>query len=91
MYCTDWQHINSPNWTFQNNNFIPPATEAAILLSHDAPAKPKVFLSMDLIGKSKMAGQVKNGEILSWEFAFYEKITDDDPMLRASNDLKRSQ
>ena len=51
MYCTDWQltHQYSPNWTFQNNNFIPPATEAAILLSHDAPAKPEVFLSMDLI------------------------------------------
>ena len=81
MYCADWQPINSPNSTFQNTNFILPATEAAILLSHDAPAKPEVSLSMDLIrsydhvtfwkvgadlcDKSKMAGQVKNGEILS--------------------------
>ena len=35
--------------SFQNNNFIPPATKAAILLSHDALAKLEVFLSMDLI------------------------------------------
>ena len=48
MYCSDWQPINSPNRTFQNN-FIPPATKAAILLSHDALAKPEIFLSMDLI------------------------------------------
>ena len=49
MYCTEWQPINSPNWTFQNNNFIPPANKAAILLSHDALAKQEVFLSMDPI------------------------------------------
>ena len=49
VYCTDWQSINSPNWTFQNNNFISRPLKAAILLSHNAIAKPEVFLSMDLI------------------------------------------
>ena len=49
VYCTDWQSINSPNWTFQNNNFISRPPESTILLSHNATVKPEVFLSMDLI------------------------------------------
>ena len=49
VYCTEWQSINSPNWTFQNNNFISRPLKAAILLSHNATAKPEVFLSRDLI------------------------------------------
>ena len=48
-------------------------------------------IGADQCDKSKMAGQVKNGEILSNEFTFYEKITDADLMLRASNDLKLSR
>ena len=76
MYCTDGQSINSPNWTFQNN-FIPPAAEPAILLSHDVVAvsfhgSDSLIGSRDilkgwpwLVHKSKMAGQAKNGEVLS--------------------------
>ena len=89
VYCTDWQSINSANWTFQNNNFISCPPEAAILRSHNSTAKREVFFSMDLIrsyhhlafwkvgpdqwDKSKMAGRVRNGEFLSYKFAFYEK------------------
>ena len=78
VYCTDRQSINNSHLAFQKNSEV---ISVVIFCSMMPLTKPEAFLSIDMIrssyhvmfskagpdwlGKSKMAGQVKNGNILS--------------------------
>ena len=103
MYYTDWQSIKGPNWTFQNNKFIPLPPEATILLFHDALGNQKYFFQsmwfahtitwhferLALIHEIDPTWHVKSRMVkFQPKSLLFMNIAADNLMLRALNDLR---